>query len=390
MLRAWALARKLLIVAVRTTLELKKQVLSPYSDGFLTSTGTFQKFYSPGELGQWIESRLGPNLGSPAAPGVFLAFKDKRERQRFLASQFRRKRGPSRREIEKAVFEHHKTLLEPLMLFVQARGRLPGPKEIPESIKIQNIFGSVARAFSAVTAATGPEIWGQIRDERIVDLVVYLALDRFGGRPRLSDLAPELQLDIRALFSSYKRACQIADEALFAAGKTSAIDAACRQATHGKITLEALYVHSESIEELPPILRIYEGCARVLVGSVEGANVLKLNRVKPRVSYLSYRDFDRDPHPQLQGSLVVDLRKLDLNYWDYTDSENPFILHRKDLLVPDSYPLKKRFERLTRQEERRGLYDSGTPIGTAKDWSELLRSKGLQQRGHQIVRLSGQ
>jgi hypothetical protein len=41
------------------------------------------------------------------------------------------------------------------------------------------------------------------------------------------------------------------------------------------------------------------------VGTVEGANLVKLHRLKPKVSYLAYPEFDGDP--ALAGALVVPL-----------------------------------------------------------------------------------
>ena len=35
------------------------------------------------------------------------------------------------------------------------------------------------------------------------------------------------------------------------------------------------------------------------------ANIIKLHRRKPKVSYLSYPDFDRKPHPALESSMLV-------------------------------------------------------------------------------------
>jgi hypothetical protein len=39
---------------------------------------------------------------------------------------------------------------------------------------------------------------------------------------------------------------------------------------------------------LPVILRVFEGCARAYFGRVDGANVVKMNRLEPRISYLTY------------------------------------------------------------------------------------------------------
>jgi DNA phosphorothioation-associated putative methyltransferase len=113
---------------------------------------------------------------------------------------------------------------------------------------------------------------------------VYLSLSAFGGRPRLGELPTQLQYDVKAFFSTYKRACTLADALLFKAGDRASIDQACQQSTIGKRTRDALYVHTSALDRLLPLLRVYEGCARVLAGTVAGANVIKLRRDKAQVS----------------------------------------------------------------------------------------------------------
>ena len=144
------------------------------------------------------------------------------------------------------------------------------------------------------------------------------------------------------------------------------------------------------LQHLPPLLRVYEGCARAYIGNVEGANLIKLNRETPQISYLSYPEFERDPHPALIGSLIVSLQSLDVSYRDYSESENPPILHRKETFVPQDYPGRKKFERLTQQEERWGLYENPSSIGTQNRWEQLLDEKRVQLAGHRLVRAHSQ
>ena len=210
-------------------------------------------------------------------------------------------------------------------------------------------------------------------------------MSRFDGRPRLRGLPVELQRDIFALFSTYRAACAAADDLLFSAGNQQLLDAACRKARVGKLTPTALYAHESAVGELPAILRVYEGCARGYIGKVEGANIFKLHRWKPQVSYLSYPRFDRDAHPALAGSLVVPLRTFHIKYRDYTDSDNPPILHRKEEFVSADYPMRSRFARLTSQEKARGLYATTARIGTREEWGRLLVSAGFRCRGHRLV-----
>lgn len=113
-----------------------------------------------------------------------------------------------------------------------------------------------------------------------------------------------LQLDVRALFSTYRRACTLADDLLFSSGNLQAINAACDAAVVCRLTSSALYIPTSALSQLPPIMRIYERCARTYIGTVEGANLIKLHRGIPQVSYLAYPDFECDPHPTFSASLI--------------------------------------------------------------------------------------
>ena len=147
-------------------------------------------------------------------------------------------------------------------------------------------------------------------------------------------------------------------------------------------------IPSLGVPILPPLLRVYEGCARGYIGVVEGANVVKLHRRVPQISYLAYPHFDRDPHPALAGSLVVHLRTLQVRYIDYRTTDSSPILHRKETFVPADYPLHEKFARLTRQEERWGLYEHPTAIGTRQAWERLLAEKGVRLTGHRVTRVT--
>jgi DNA phosphorothioation-associated putative methyltransferase len=218
---------------------------------------------------------------------VFYVFRDQETAHTYLASRFTRRRRSPRIRISRSErrFEEHQELLEPLIGFYVDRGRLPEGDELNLARDIQVHFGTLKRAFSVVQEATGAEQWNEIASERAQDLLVYLALARFDGRPSLRDLPEPLRLDIRAFFSSYRNACTSADDLLFAAGKQDEVSHACAESPIGKCTQEALYVHVDSLSQVPPLLRVYEGCARAYVGSVDGANILKMHRAKPQVSY---------------------------------------------------------------------------------------------------------
>lgn len=382
---AWRYADKVLVVSARLDYESKGATLERHGDGYLTSVGTFQKFFNQHELREWIDNTLGVS-GIAAAPGVFFVFRDEALKQSFAASRFRRRSALPDQRMSDLLFDHHKEVLQSLMAFYASRGRLPADTELSEAPDLIGAFGSLRRAFAVVRRVTGTEQWDCIEQERTQDLLVYLALARFSGRPRFSALPVDIQFDVKTFFGAYTRACGQADELLFSAADMDTVSQACDSAPCGKATHEALYVHTSALPCLAPILRVYEGCARAYFGNVEGANIVKLNRRRPQISYLWYPEFESKPHPELMECLVVTLESLEVRHRDYSDSANPPVLHRKEQFLPPDDPLRPKFERLTRQEERWGLYENPASIGNRESWSQLLDAKGVRLRGHRLVR----
>jgi DNA phosphorothioation-associated putative methyltransferase len=276
-------------------------------------------------------------------------------------------------------------MLEPLMASIAALGRLPEADELPESAELETRFGSFKRAFALVKRVTGPDEWDAITRRCTEDLLVYLALGRFRRRPPISALPLGLQRDIRAFFGSYSNACRLADDLLFRAGSAEAVDEACRRSAVGKLLPTALYVHRTALEALDPLLRVYEGCARAYLGTLDGANLIKLHRQSGKVSYLVYPDFETDPHPALLRSVKLSLRTREIDCFDYTASANPPVLHRKEAFLASDHHLRSKFARLTQQEEKHGLLDDSSEIGTREGWSKRLAERGFSLKGHRLV-----
>ena len=386
---AWELTQKLLIVSARLDWEARTVAGEFCGDGIVTGKRTFQKFFAQDELRSWIESTIGrPPVA--AAPGVFYVFRDTAAEQTLLARRASRpRRVPAVRFTDDLVRERQ-DILQPLIDFVGLHGRIPAETELDADNvgAIVEVFGSIPRAFSLVRRITGAQHWEAVHHARRDDLLVYLALAAFQKRPRLGDLPDRLRYDIRAFFSSYKSACVEADRLLFSAGDQRAIDRACGEAPVGKILPRALYIHHSALGHLAPLLRIYEGCGRQLAGSIDGVTLVKLSRQWPRISYLAYPDFDRVGHPTLAEAFIADLRRLTLERRDYRRGPNPPVLHRKELFVSGDYPRRARFARLTKQEEKAGLYEYKGDIGHDKQWRMLLERTSVVIRGHRLVRVA--
>lgn len=384
---AWSLARVLLIVSARLTWDARDLAGSPLSDGLVTRTGTFQKFYEQPELAAWIEQVLGvPPLA--AAPGIFYVFRDPSAAQQFLANRVYTYR-PHVRIDPHTAYDAHRELLAPLLAFMTGHARPPRPGELAseEEVAIAVSFGSPGRALRLIRQVTEDAYWEQVTRQRRSELLIYIALSRFGRRPKFSQLTSTLSRDIKTLFGDYRTACAQADRLLFATGSPAMIFMSARSSVIGKQTPSALYVHHSALAELPPVLQVYEGCARVLAGTVEQANMIKLSVAQPQVSYLAYPQFDRDAHPTLAAAVTVNLRRLTVDWRDYSKADNPPVIHRKEEFVTREHPRRAMWEKLTRAEIRAGLYKHPERIGTLRGWQETLSACGVELRGHRLMML---
>ncbi|MBD2539509.1 DNA phosphorothioation-associated putative methyltransferase [Coleofasciculus sp. FACHB-SPT36] len=209
------------------------------------------------------------------------------------------------------------------------------------------------------------------------DILLYLAVSN--DCSHLENLAAEVHNNLPGWFDSDK-------PILLGANDLSVIVNCCQQSPIGKLLPGALYVHVSALSQLDPLLRLYEGYARRTVGRIDGATLIKFNIEQPKISYLFYPDFDTDPHPALQASIQIDVRDGSSTYRDYSTSDNPPVLHRKETFVTPDYPHYEKFANLTRQEEKLRLLDKTRGIGTLRGWLECLQDYGVEIQGHQVIR----
>lgn len=384
--QAWNLAQKVLVVAARLTWEARDIAGRPHADGLITRTGTFQKFYEQTELSEWLKSVLEVQPVA-AAPGIFYVFRDPADTQQFLSNRVYTYR-PRVRIDPHAVYEAHQDMLAPLLTFLTDHARPPRAGELDALAEsaIHDAFKSTGRAVRLIREVTEDDMWVQIKVQRRNELLIYIAMSRFGQRPRFSQLARTLAGDVKAHFESYQSACVRADRLLLASGDAAIRLVSARSSKVGKQTPSALYVHRTALSSLPPVLRVYEACARVLAGTVERANMIKLSVTEPQVSYLSYPRFERDAHPTLASAVTVNLKRLSVDWRDYSRSDNPPLLHRKEEFIGLDDPRRDLYGRLTKSELAAGLYEHPERIGTLRGWQAELAHSGRIIRGHRLLR----
>ncbi|MDZ7996177.1 MAG: DNA phosphorothioation-associated putative methyltransferase [Nostoc sp. EfeVER01] len=383
LIKAWELTGKVLIVAAQILINAPSKTQLAYNDGIVTRRNTFQKYYEQQELKTYIDEVLNVDA-VPIALGVYFVFRDEAEKESYKAIRFFSTTSTPRVRIPIKRFEDYQEQLQPLMAFFTKRGRLPVKGELENEQELLSEFGNFRRAFSVILQATDEAEWDAIAYRRSLDIQVYLALTHFDKRPAWQKLAPEMRHDIKAFFSSYEEACLVADQKLFSLGKPGVIKAACEKSKIGKHTRGALYVHVSALAALDPVLRICEGCASRTIGRIDEATLIKYHTDKPQISYLSYPEFDTDPHPALKASIGIDLKTLFVTHRDYETRANPPILHRKETFVTSDYPGYEEFAKLTQQEQELGLLNQKSDIGTREGWEKCLAAYRVEIRGHQV------
>jgi DNA phosphorothioation-associated putative methyltransferase len=383
LIQAWGLTRQVLIVAAQVLIAQGNSQIA-YGDGVITSRNTFQKYYDQEELKIYIDQVLGVDA-VPVALGIYFVFRDEAQAQTFRAARFRSRVTVPRVQLQNKRFEDYKEQLTPLMDFFADRGRLPTIEELPETSALTSEFGNLKRAFQIVLQATNPQEWDAISDRRRQDLLVYLALSHFGHRPKVRDLSTVVQNDIKSLFGSYPQACAAADLMLMSLGNLEMIEERCKNSSIGQKRPNSLWVHVSVIDALDPLLRLYEGCASRTIGRPQEANVVKFHFRKPKISYLVFPDFDSDPHPALHTSMQVRLRDLYVHYQDYDPTDNPPLLHQKNLLLTPDYPTYEKFAKLTQQEEDWGLLDNLGKIRDRRSWLKCLEENCAELKGHRVI-----
>jgi DNA phosphorothioation-associated putative methyltransferase len=381
---AWELTGQVLIVAAQILVNDLRGVLA-YGDGILTKRNTFQKYYQQVELKEYIDRVLTVDA-VPIGLGVFLVFRAEAQAETFRAARLYTRMSTPRVRIESKRFEDYQEQLAPLMEFVGERGRIPVKGELAAEAELNQEFGNIKRAFQIILTATDEAEWDAIAYQRSLDLQVYLALAHFGKGRSIKKLAPAIRADIKAFFGSYDEACVVADRLLFKIGEPGIIKQACHQSKIGKLLPTALYVHISALNEIDSKLRLYEGCASRNIGGTEDANIIKFHTEKPCISYLYYPDFETIEHPKLQWAMKIDLRDLSLKFRDYSEYENPPIIHRKETFLSQNHPLYSKFAKFTKSEEKAGLFSETKTIGTQRGWETRLAACGVQIKNHRVIR----
>ena len=331
--RAFALARKVLIVSVMLGYEGKREQFAAYQDGVRTQRNTFQKYYAQDELRRYVESTLGANAHA-VAPGICLVFRDPMDEQLFLLArqQVRREWRLLRREVDDAavaaLIDTHREQIDAYWRRALELGRPATPDECPEAQSLIRLVGSSRRVHDWVGRFFSPEELEAAAIGRQEDLLVYFALGHFGRRKPYRELPDRLQRDVQFFFGSITRARAAGKRALFATGDDERLAEAAAfchdELGIGKLTEgHDLTFHQSVLGECLPLVRIYVGCALQLFGDAGAVDLIKVHLGSGKVTFLVYDDFEGPRPPRLVERIKVDLPRLRVDFFDYVGDHEP-------------------------------------------------------------------
>ena len=338
---AYFLAKELLVVSAMLYNQnsFKGQRLN---DGVLTARSTFQKYFTQTELKEFIDDSLNAE-SIPVGPGIFFVFSDVEAEQRFLLSRQRSKSNLlhlSRRTIAaprtsvRDQKQQDRTIaIAPLRDIWLSLGRQPQKDEIENIDQLTAMFGTLGRATRFLLDETDPELLEKAAQNRINDLLVYFALYIFSQRKTYRTLDSGLQIDVKVFFGNYSQAIEKGRALLFKIADTQAIESACKLASQNGFGYydekNALHLPTQLVERLPPLLRVYIGCAAMLYGDIASADMIKIHISSGKLSLLRYEDFYGSPLPLLLERVKIKFRSLDFDFFSYGEEYESTYLYLK-------------------------------------------------------------
>jgi DNA phosphorothioation-associated putative methyltransferase len=315
------------------------------------------------------------------APGIAFVFRSDADEQQFLSRRTRRRfsnerpvpraEQPERSERirpERATRQRATNKWETNAELVNAfwdrcleLGRLPEPDEFQRCAELQDTVGTPATVFRTLLRQRCASELTSVSESRRDDLLVFLALNVFERRKSLAALPESTRRDIKAFLRTYQSAQATAQELLFSTGNPNIITEAAKiAASHGLGFLDgdrSLQFHSSLAQDLPPVLRVYLGCAARLYGDVETADLIKLHLQSGKVSILLYDDFEGKPLPRLIERVKINLRRQQIDFFEYgTGSHDEQLLYLKSRFINAHFPFYEEQVKFDREITELGVF----------------------------------
>jgi DNA phosphorothioation-associated putative methyltransferase len=405
--KAFALANKVLAVSVM--LYGPEQPGKPFRDGFLTSRHTFQKYFSQGELKDYLEHALGQQVFM-AGPGIALIFANKDAEQQFNARRFRstdfterllaakilrlesvrpsRIRSPRLTKSARQ-YQEASEILQRLWTLALDLGRYPDPIEVSFLDDVLAKTDRYSRALRLLQTHFNQSLLEAASIERADELLLYLAAQQFEKRPTYRKMESRIQRDIKYFFSDFKSAQSAGLKLIMRAANPSEILSACDQAYEQGLgwldTNQALHIHISLLDRLPVLLRAYVNCGLIIWDSMSEVHIIKIHIGSGKLTFLEFENFETSPLPLLKRRVKINLRKQDYDEFEYGSDQYPStVLYWKSRYMHED--IDGYAEQLTFDEslEHTGLIDATSFGPSLEKLTNQLESRRLSISGFEL------
>ena len=385
---AWSFAKRAMSVSAMISSKTNLSHLKQYGDGYLTSIGTFQKYYNQQELRDFIYTVTNEPpvaMGS----GIFAVFKDKDLEQEVLYHRRSRSilpylniRPPQRERVERVSVHTDLSLrieaeLDAIWRESLERGRLLDPIEIPSPI-IDNLRAkrvSPARAIALCSSTRGDA--DQLNNASLIrreDLLAHFALGLFPGSAKYAHMPKSIQRDVKAFFGNHASALELARQTLFSAGNPNDLSEGIKTAVSigfGAMKNEHTYrVQANLLNKLPAVLRVIIGCAGMLRGGTDGVDYFDIKTDAKSVTFITCFD------PSLRLPIVsekvrIDLRRLNSRL----ENAKGQVIYLKSWYMPADDPDKNEQIKIDNKLLAAGIVDKYGNGPVYEDLLKILNSK---------------
>ena len=393
LLGAFSLTKRVLCVSAMLQSNMTR-VGTPYRDGFRTERNTFQKYFTQGELRDYIEQTLGETAHA-LGPGIFVVFKDPLTEERFL---YRGRRSASRSAISvsrlrpivkdvsragtkqekaKAFFEEHRTLFERYKEECILIGRIPQDDELSIAGEIRSQIGSTKRAIQMLAEH-------DYDFEAAMELAASKAKDRLLGfgaklvllRKRSTQGSDQgLKRDVQTHFGSWANLGVAARSLLSDLSNLQKLYEACKSASENGFgyldETDQYHVAVSLLDEVPPLIRAYVECGALLAGNLDSFDAAKIHVRTAKLSLMRYDSFTTSGVPTLTLRLKISLRHQTMETFEYGEGFPAENLYWKSRLIGES---SADFERQTACES------ALDELGLMPDWTERLSVSEFESR----------
>jgi DNA phosphorothioation-associated putative methyltransferase len=382
---AWGFANRALCVAVMVQGRAQTAGQKPHGDGYVTSRGTFQRYFTQQDLREFVTKITGQQTLS-LAPGIVAVFKDKDLEQEVLLRRRSRvlvagtlPRPPRRERVFVArpeLRERLAPMLDSLRDISLSLGRLPEPSELPAELGAALTTARIpwSRTLDALREdLAADEAFATTAQARREDLLVHFALMQFPGSPKYRSLPQSIQTDIRSFFGSHSAVQEESHRLLFAAGDRPGIradaEAAVAAGLAGMRGDRYIRFRPSALPRLPARLRVLVGCAEVLQGGVEACDFVEINLEAPRIKMIICDDVERTI-PFVVENIRVDLGRLKVSMDRREPETTP--IYFKSRYLPRDDPERERQAPIEAAMTATGLFPPDAPEPPWQDARKAL------------------